>query len=173
MAKRIFAPLLTKLHLSSETTGEPSLFRKILLPLDGSALAEEALPYAIAQAQRFAARVILLKVIPPLLEARSPHVEAAVAAEVAEELRPAAEQVRAAGVPVEIVSVEGGGGTGCAPKIVHYAAQNEIDLIVMSTRGHGGFNRWVLGSTADGVVRKSPVPVLLVRVGEPQEPEEW
>jgi nucleotide-binding universal stress UspA family protein len=173
VAKRILAPLWKKLHLSSETTGESSLFHKILLPLDGSALAEEALPYAIAQAQRFAARLILLKVVPPLLEARSPHMESVVAAAVEKELRPVAEQARAAGVPVEVVSVEGGGGTGCAPKIVHYAAQNEIDLIVMSTRGHGGFNRWVLGSTADGVVRKAPVPVLLVRVGEPHEPEEW
>lgn len=92
MVKRIFAPLLAKLHLSSEMSGEPSLFRKILLPLDGSVLAEEALPYAIAQAQRFAARLVLLKVIPPLLEARSPHKEVVVAAEVKRELTPAAEK---------------------------------------------------------------------------------
>ncbi|MCE7984488.1 MAG: universal stress protein [Caldilinea sp. CFX5] len=149
------------------------MYQKILLPLDGSALAEEALPYAIAQAQQFGAQLILLKVIPPLLEWRSPQREAAAAAEVVTVLTPVAEKVRAAGVAVAIVSIEGGGGTGAAPKIVRYAAQNAIDLIVMSTRGHGGFNRWVLGSTADGVVCKAPAPVLLVRVGEPHELEEW
>ncbi|MCE7980498.1 MAG: universal stress protein [Caldilinea sp. CFX5] len=149
------------------------MYNKILLPLDGSALAEEALPYAIAQAQRFGAQLILLKVVPPLLEARSPQMEALVKAEVEEALAPIAAEVQAAGVDVQIASVEGGGGTGCAPTIVQYVTQHGIDLIVMSTRGHGGFNRWVLGSTADGVVRKAPVPVLLVRVGEPHEREEW
>lgn len=149
------------------------MFKKILLPLDGSVLAEEALPYAIGQAQRFGARLILLKVIPPLLEARSPQMEAAVAAEVVKELTPVAEKVRAASIVVDIVSIEGGGGVGPAPEIVRYAAQHAIDLIVMSTRGRGGFNRWVLGSTADGVVRKASMPVLLVRVGELHELEEW
>jgi nucleotide-binding universal stress UspA family protein len=149
------------------------MYKKILLTLDGSALAEEALPYAIAQAQRFGAQLILLKVVPPLLEARSPQMEALVKAEVAEALAPIAAQAQAAGVEVQIESVEGGGGTGCAPTIVEYAARNAIDLIVMSTRGHGGFNRWVLGSTADGVVRKAPVPVLLVRVGDPHAFDVW
>ncbi len=173
MFKRFLAPLLARRRLSPAAVAEPSMFQKILLPLDGSALAEEALPYAIAQAQRFGAQLILLKVIPPLLEVRSPQMEAAVAAEVVKELTPAAEKVHAAGVAAEIVSVEGGGGTGPAPKIVRYATQHAIDLIIMSTRGHGGFNRWVLGSTADGVVRKAPVPVLLIRVGELHELEEW
>jgi len=149
------------------------MYNKILLTLDGSALAEEALPYAIAQAQRFGAQLILLKVVPPLLEARSPQMEALVKAEVEEAFAPLAAQAQAMGVDVQIDSVEGGGGTGCAPTIVEYAACNAIDLIVMSTRGHGGFNRWVLGSTADEVVRKSPAPVLLVRVGDPQEFDRW
>jgi nucleotide-binding universal stress UspA family protein len=52
-----------------------------------------------------------------------------------------------------------------------YAAKNEIDLIVMCTRRHGGFKRWALGSTADGVVQKAPVPVLLVRIGGQNEVE--
>jgi len=150
------------------------MFKRILVTLDGSALAEQALPYAIAQANCFGAQLILLKVIPPLLEARSPRMEAWAAAKVREELAPIAEQLRAEGIPVEIVSIEGGGGGGPAPDIVQYAAHNEIDLIVMSTRGHGGFNRWILGSTADGVVCRATVPVLLVRVTEePGEFDEW
>jgi nucleotide-binding universal stress UspA family protein len=152
---------------------EIRMYNRILLTLDGSALAAEALPYAIAQAQRFGAQLILLKIVPPLLEARSPQMEALVKAQVEEAFAPIVAEVQAAGVDVQVVSVEGGGGIGCAPIIVEYATSHDIDLIVMSTRGHGGFNRWVLGSTADGVVRKAPVPVLLVRVGEPHELEEW
>lgn len=169
MFKQMLMPLLKGLGLTVETGAAPGIFNKILLPLDGSALAEQALPYAVAQAERFGAQLILLKVIPPLLEARSPQMEAGAAAKVQQELAPIADRVRAAGVEVKIISIEGGGGTGPAPTIVCYAAQNEIDLIVMCTRGHGGFKRWALGSTADGVVQKAPVPVLLVRVGEPNE----
>ncbi len=150
------------------------MFKKILLTLDGSALAEQAVPYAIAQAKCFGAQLILLKVIPPLLEARSPNMEAWCAAQVREEFAPLAEQIRAEGIPVEIVSIESGGGTGPAPKIVRYAAYNAIDLIIMSTRGLGGFNRWILGSTADGVVCNATVPVLLVRVtDELADLDEW
>ena len=43
------------------------MYKRILLPLDGSALAEQALPYAVAQAERFGAELILLKVLEPLL----------------------------------------------------------------------------------------------------------
>lgn len=171
MFKQLMTPLLKGLGLAGGSIAESGsgIFKKILLPLDGSALAEEALPYAVAQAQRFGAQLILLKVIPPLLEARSPQMEAVAAAEVQKELATIAERVRAAGIDVEIISIEGGGGMGPASTIVGYAAQNEIDLIVMCTRGHGGFKRFVLGSTADGVVHKAPVPVLLVRVSEPNE----
>jgi nucleotide-binding universal stress UspA family protein len=48
-------------------------------------------------------------------------------------------------------------------EIVRHAEDREIDLIVMSTRGHSGLSRWLLGSVADRVVRGANVPVLLVR----------
>lgn len=118
MLKKILTPLFMRLQPLPETREQPSLYKKILLPLDGSVLAAEALPYTIAQAQQFGVKIILLKVIPPLLEARSPQMEALAAAEVEQELTPAVSTVSAAGVAVEIVSIEGGGGTGLAPKIV-------------------------------------------------------
>jgi nucleotide-binding universal stress UspA family protein len=150
------------------------VYQRILLTLDGSVLAEKALPHAIAQANCFGAKLILLKVIQPLLEARTPKREKWAASQVYKELTPAAEQARRAGIEVEIVCIEGGGGTGPALTIVRYAAQNAIDLIVISARGHGGFKRWVLGSTADGVVRKATVPVFLVRAGEEDDDyEAW
>ena len=53
-----------------------------------------------------------------------------------------------------------------AAAIIAYAVENEIDVIVMGTRGKTGFERYMLGSVAEKVVRGSPIPVLTVRVGE-------
>jgi nucleotide-binding universal stress UspA family protein len=48
-------------------------------------------------------------------------------------------------------------------QIIQYAETNQVDLIVMSTRGQSGLSRWSMGSVADRVVRGAGVPVLLVR----------
>ena len=48
-------------------------------------------------------------------------------------------------------------------QIIEYAETNQVDLIVMSTRGQSGLSRWLMGSVADRVVRGASVPVLLVR----------
>ena len=48
-------------------------------------------------------------------------------------------------------------------EIIHYAQENEIDLIVIATHGHGGLTSMLLGSVTEKVVRKSPCPVLTVR----------
>ena len=48
-------------------------------------------------------------------------------------------------------------------QIIEYAESNQVDLIVMSTRGQSGLSRWLMGSVADRVVRGAGVPVLLVR----------
>lgn len=53
-----------------------------------------------------------------------------------------------------------------AAAIIAYAVENEIDLIVMGTRGKTGFERYMLGSVAEKVVRGSPIPVLTVRIGD-------
>lgn len=55
-----------------------------------------------------------------------------------------------------------------AVTITTYAVENDIDLIVMGTRGRTGFERFLLGSVAEKVVRISPVPVLTVHIGDPE-----
>jgi len=57
-------------------------------------------------------------------------------------------------------------------EIVDYAADEGCDLVVMGTHGRGGLNRLLLGSVAERVVRSSEVPVLTVRVGGTEEPQE-
>lgn len=56
-----------------------------------------------------------------------------------------------------------------AAAIIAYAVEHEIDLVVMGTRGKTGFERYMLGSVAEKVVRASPIPVLTVHIGDTEE----
>jgi nucleotide-binding universal stress UspA family protein len=145
------------------------MYKRILVPLDGSALAEQALPHAVAQAERFGAEMILLRVVEPIapMDALVPR-EAARRAEertkawTQEYLERVAVGVQERGIPVQMVTVEG----HPHKQIVQFAESNQVDLIVICTRGHSGFNRWLMGSVADRVVRGAGVPVLLVRASK-------
>jgi len=141
------------------------MYKRILVPLDGSGLAERALPYAIAQAERFGAKMILLKVLAPLPEPSMAGRSAVQSAEAASAdlarayLESVADRIREQGIPAEVATVEG----RPYAQIVEFAEERQIDLIVMSTRGQSGFSRWLLGSVADRVVRGAMVPILLVQ----------
>lgn len=144
------------------------MYRRILVPLDGSRLAEQALPHAATHAEQFQAKIVLLMVLGPLPEpsmaGRGPVLRAEEAtARLAEDyLEGVAAGLREQGLPVQTDTAEG------KPyiKIVRFAEENEIDLIVMSTRGHSGLSRWLLGSVTDRVVRGATVPLLLVQCHE-------
>ncbi len=140
------------------------MYKHILVPLDGSKLAEQALPHAVAQAEKFGAEVVLLKVLQPLSEPTFSAPAAVRAAEKAsarllrEYLDGVAARLREQGIAVQVALVEGKPYV----EIIRFAEEKEIDLIVMSTRGHSGWSRWLLGSVADRVVRGATVPLLLV-----------
>jgi nucleotide-binding universal stress UspA family protein len=140
------------------------VYKRILLSLDGSALAEEALPHAVAQAEHFQAELIFLRVLKPLGEQFNISLAAAkyaeeVTRELAREyLERVATGVRARGVSVRVITVEGNPHEG----IVSCAEAEQVDLIVLCTRGHSGLSRWLIGSVADRVVRGAGLPVLLV-----------
>jgi nucleotide-binding universal stress UspA family protein len=142
------------------------MYKRILLPLDGSKLAERALPHAIAQAQGFGARLVLLRVAetiphaPGVSAADLERVKRQTVAWAQEHLKRVTEQVQELGVQVESAIIEGRPNV----EITRFAEANSIDLIVLSSRGRSGFSRWLLGSVADRVVRGAIVPVLLVRV---------
>jgi nucleotide-binding universal stress UspA family protein len=55
------------------------------------------------------------------------------------------------------------------PEILAHAEETDVDLIVMGTHGRGGLDKLILGSVAEGVVRKADRPVLTVRIGDPAE----
>lgn len=140
------------------------MYKRVLIPLDGSALAEQALPHAIAQARHFQAELILLKVVEAFPHARGMSLAAlerirqqthAWAHEYLERL---AAGIQQQGVSVQKVTIDGRPHTG----IAEYAETSQVDLIVMCTRGQSGLSRWLMGSVADRVVRGATVPVLLV-----------
>lgn len=146
------------------------MYSRILIPLDGSRLAEAALPHAVAQAERFGAQLVLVKVLGPLPE---PAMAGRSAVRGAEEhsaelarhyLEGVAEPLRDKGIDVETVTLEGKPYV----EIINHAETAQVDLIVISTRGYSGLSRWLLGSVTDRVVRGATVPVLLVQSrGEP------
>ena len=145
------------------------MYKRILLPLDGSGLSEQSLPHAVAHAESFGAELILLRVLEPILPTGAPPAAARRAENLTEALareylaRIGAD-IQERGVSVSTVIVEGRPRT----KILEFVEANQVDLIVMSTRGHSGPSRWLMGSVADRVVRGANVPVLLVRTVKPK-----
>jgi nucleotide-binding universal stress UspA family protein len=139
------------------------LYTRILLPLDGSDMAEKAVPFAIAQAVRFRAQLILLRVVEPILYARSLDALEDARQERMEwardYLESVATRIREQGIQVKIVVTEEAPNVS----ITQYAETNQVDLIVLCSRGRSGPSRWLMGSVADRIVRGANVPVLLVR----------
>ena len=138
------------------------MYQNILVPLDGSKLAEDGIPEAINLAGLCGAKITLMQVaeITPVLKSDR-EIETNVLKDRAEKyLGQLKEGIEKEGVPAEIVIQ-----TGKNPYsvIVAYAKENDVDLIMMSTHGMGGFERAGIGSVSDKVVRDSPVPVLLIR----------
>src|SRR5262245_51041562 len=143
------------------------MFRSILVPLDGSPFAEQALPLAVAIARRGGGRLVLVTVRTPLTEAyvegiyiSTAELEDDLAARYGDYLRSVAEKARAwADVPVETAVLRG----DVASALCEQASAGRADLVVMATHGRGPLGRFWLGSVADQMLRVAPVPLLLVR----------
>ncbi|MBG7609663.1 MAG: universal stress protein [Anaerolineae bacterium] len=141
------------------------MYHRILLPLDGSLLAEQALPHAVALAEYFQAELILLKVLTPLsinLNLSPDFVKNAEAATqklAGEYLDQVAARIQGKEIAKNIVTVTG----RPHEEIVRFAETEQVDVVVMSTRGHSGISRWLMGSVADRVARSVNTPVFLIR----------
>ena len=156
------------------------MFERILVPLDGSPLAEQALPFALELALKFNSQIILLRATIAETEAlretiteptlAMPEIPIDVAKNLVESERTAASAylersaggLEAAGVIVQTRVIEG----GAAWAILTIASEIDASVVVMASHGRGGLGRLVFGSVADQVLRESTVPVLLIRVKE-------
>lgn len=150
-------------------------YKHILVPLDGSKLAEQALDDAFGLAELSQADVTLLQVVIPI-----DHVVVASTgypvyieeqldynrASALTYLKEVKGRWQQSGVQINLMVDTG----PAAEMILDYANQERTDLIVMATHGRSGVSRWVYGSVAEKVLRAANVPVLLVRAerAEPQ-----
>ncbi len=143
------------------------MFKKILVPLDGSTLAEAILPQVTELAKSLGAEVLLLRVaIAHVFPGVDPtEEEVRVVREAEEYVEALTGTLAEKGIPVRPAVRYG----KPAAEIIEHIAANGVDLVAMSTHGRSGLSRLVMGSVAEEVVRNAGVPVLLVRAsGKPQ-----
>jgi len=161
------------------------MFRKVLVPLDGSEMAEVVLPYVENIGACYSAEVILLRVVPIpqdrlIATVYQPSMVVPGSAEDPVPLpHPVYQEQEMASLRAEAERMLAGarrrlGEAGLQPrievlfgrpeeKIVEYATKQEVDLIVISTHGRTGFGRWAFGSVAKRVMRATTIPVLMIR----------
>ena len=148
--------------------------RKILVPLDGSDVAEAVLPFVEDLAKAVGAAVVLFNAIPPLaaypgFETAQPVLVGRVIEEMQDDARKllsrVAKEMEGRGVTASMVVTVALAVDG----IIHAAEEIGADLIALGTHGRSGLGRMVLGSVADGVIRRSTVPSLLVNPKRPAE----
>jgi nucleotide-binding universal stress UspA family protein len=154
------------------------MYQKIMVPLDGSELAECVLPHMESIATGCGTpKVVFVRVVEPV------HLPVAavgdggpvLTADDAAKMRKAEDERNKAEAREYLGSIirrsKFGGATPQAEVIVgkpadslaEYAKKNGVDLIVIATHGRSGVSRWVWGSVADRVMRSACVPVLMVR----------
>lgn len=141
------------------------MFKNILVPLDGSARAESALPVAARIARASGGSVMLVQVVTmPLMYETAPaaiYTPELIEAEIddAEEyLKGLARSDLLAGIKTQVCALFG----AAAQSILAVATSYMIDLIVMTSEGKTGMKRWVLGSVAQKLARHSSIPVLVL-----------
>jgi nucleotide-binding universal stress UspA family protein len=152
--------------LAKQPHGGFQMYKKMLVPVDGSKLAESAFAYAKEIAGRLDTNVTILHVVDPR-ESESLPIHQAYVDHSAEILKLGISQVqKKLGKKQKLDSLEVVGEvvTGYpAEEILRYSREKGADLIAMSTHGRSGMRHWVLGSVAEKVFRASFVPVLIVR----------
>jgi nucleotide-binding universal stress UspA family protein len=147
------------------------MYKRALVPLDGSPIAETIIPFILEIAGPLDMEVVLLRVvepIPPIALEGSRHIEVEDVelrrTDAEEYLAPIAVELRNKGVRVESRVRRG----NAVDQIVAAAREAGADLIAMSTHGRGGLGRLMFGSVAQAVLRQAEVPVFLMRATESQ-----
>ncbi len=155
------------------------MYERLFVPLDGSALAESVLDHVEELAKKLGSEVVLLHAVPPIetlmrvpIDPIAPPV-AVNAVEIhdasiqagTDYLSSVKARFDAAGIPATTALVDG------QPEgaILEYIERQKPSLVAMATHGRGGLSRLVMGSVADAIVRKSHLPVLLLRPGDDED----
>lgn len=160
----------------SDEAPAPPVIRRVVVPLDGSPLAERALPVAQSLAQQLDVPVHLItavdmtsllpvEMLPTVAFDATLYEETLTRIQSGAEawLKAAAQQLQGAGVTTTWDVLPG------SPFLAINDALTAGDLLVMASHGRGGAKRWLLGSVAEKLIREAPVPVVLVPAGVRQE----
>lgn len=131
------------------------MYDKILVPLDGSELAEGSLPYANYIAKKWNSEVILMMVCLPGNYAELP---------LKAYIQKKEKELQAKGIKINSRILRGEAATA----ILDFSQKNDIDIIIMSAHGGSGISRWSLGSCASKVLQKTNIATLLVRSKKPK-----
>jgi nucleotide-binding universal stress UspA family protein len=142
------------------------MYKKILVPLDGSELAKKGLEEAEKLAKIFDSEIILFQVVPFMPIYGSPELVTPLIVdekqkEVSEKyLSNLTEELKKKGFKVASMVKT---GQQVALEIIDFAKESGTDLIVMCTHGRSGITRWVLGSVTHKVLTRAETPILLLR----------
>ena len=163
-----------KIRLHQDQDGEIAMYSKVIVPLDGSELAEQAMPYAQLVAGGLSIPIELVQafdIVPPVVHNQGSMYAVDQMLEDARQrshhyLARVRETLRAAGHAAS---------SSILPNAPHHAIEERASgdpdaLIVMSTHGRGGITRWALGSVTDKVLHTVPNPVLIIRAAAEHSP---
>ena len=138
------------------------MYNRILVPLDGSELAQLAIPFAEKIAGCLGSRIMFIYVSESSEDSHNPEHQLYLQriTKVAKaDVKKYIDKLRRKRIKVESAILLG----DPASEIVDYAQKEDVSLIIMSTHGHSGIKRWALGSVADRVLRGTEKPLVLVR----------
>ena len=147
------------------------MYKRALIPLDGSTVAETIIPFILETAGPLGLDVTLLRVVTPPRPAAAVEAGPVVLDNVEEQcadaetyLVPVATELRANGIRVTTEVRRG----DPVDEILAAIQDSKADLVIMTTHGRTGFGRLLFGSVAEAVLRRADVPVLLMRQTEVQ-----
>jgi nucleotide-binding universal stress UspA family protein len=144
------------------------MFEKILIPLDGSELAEAAIPYATNMAEQLEAEICLLHVCPPEHQSYV-HMHQIYMNSILTGMRL---KMKETWLSSKELKIQAEVIVGDPIKVIFdYVKLKGIDLISLTTHGNSGFKPWSMGNVADKIVRGSGIPTLLIRVKEKKDLE--
>ncbi len=142
----------------------------MLVPLDGSELAEVVFPFVKELAGRLSIDVVPIIVgsqsTSSLVPMQRAYIERATQI-LKEQVEEVQKSLKTAPKPIKIKGELAAGYA--AEEILHYVEENNIDMILMATHGHSGAKRWKIGSVAGKIMSASKIPVLLVHANAPEE----
>ncbi len=140
------------------------MFNRILVPLDGSSLAECVLPHTVAVAQAFDSQITLLRVLerphgPALTQAIDPLEWQLIKTEAEAYLNGVANHLQGFRLKIQRRLKEG----QAAENIIEYAHRNDIDLIILSSHGQSGLSGWNVSSIVQKIILRAYTSTLIVR----------